>query len=54
MTGSVVDNEHVWGTPVGVAVAPDGSLMVMDDRSKSIWRISYTSTTAAGQRVFII
>jgi len=42
MTGFVVDNGHVWGRPVGVAVAPDGSLLVSDDGSKSIWRISYT------------
>ena len=31
-----------WGRPVGVTVAPDGSLLVTDDGSKSIWRISYT------------
>jgi glucose/arabinose dehydrogenase/mono/diheme cytochrome c family protein len=42
MTGFVVDNGHVWGRPVGVTVAPDGSLLVTDDGSKSIWRISYT------------
>ena len=42
LTGFVVDNEHVWGRPVGVAVAPDGSLLVTDDGSNSIWRISYT------------
>ncbi len=42
MTGFVVDNEHVWGRPVGVAVAPDGTLLVTDDGSNSIWRISYT------------
>jgi glucose/arabinose dehydrogenase len=42
MTGFVVDNGHVWGRPVGVTVAPDGSLLVTDDASKSIWRISYT------------
>jgi glucose/arabinose dehydrogenase len=41
MTGFVVDNEHVWGRPVGVAVAPDGSLLVTDDASGSIWRITY-------------
>jgi glucose/arabinose dehydrogenase len=41
MTGFVVDNGHVWGRPVGVTVAPDGSLLVSDDASKSIWRISY-------------
>jgi len=42
MTGFVVDNGHVWGRPVGVAVAPDGSLLVTDDASHSIWRIRYT------------
>jgi glucose/arabinose dehydrogenase len=41
MTGFVVDDGHVWGRPVGIAVAPDGSLMVSDDGSRSIWRISY-------------
>ena len=41
MTGFVVDNGHVWGRPVGVTVAPDGSLLVSDDGSKSIWRITY-------------
>jgi len=42
MTGFVVDNGHVWGRPVGVTVAPDGSLLVTDDGSGSIWRITYT------------
>jgi glucose/arabinose dehydrogenase len=42
MTGFVVDNQHVWGRPVSVAVAPDGSLLVTDDGSESIWRITYT------------
>jgi glucose/arabinose dehydrogenase len=41
MTGFVVDNKNVWGRPVGVAVAADGSLLVSDDGSNSIWRISY-------------
>jgi glucose/arabinose dehydrogenase/mono/diheme cytochrome c family protein len=42
MTGFVVDNGHVWGRPVGVTVAPDGSLLVTDDVSNSIWHIRYT------------
>jgi glucose/arabinose dehydrogenase len=42
MTGFVVDNEQVWGRPVAVTTAPDGSLLVTDDASNSIWRISYT------------
>ena len=43
LTGFVVDNEHVWGRPAGVAVARDGSLLVTDDGSNSIWRIRYTA-----------
>ena len=31
-----------WGRPVGVAVAPDGSLLVTDDGARVIWRVSYT------------
>jgi glucose/arabinose dehydrogenase len=42
VTGFVVDNGHVWGRPVGITVAQDGSLLVTDDGSNSIWRISYT------------
>ncbi len=44
LTGFVVDNGHVWGRPVGITVAHDGSLLVSDDGSNSIWRISYTGT----------
>jgi glucose/arabinose dehydrogenase len=42
LTGFVTADGQVWGRPVGVATAPDGSLMVVDDGSKSIWRVSYT------------
>jgi glucose/arabinose dehydrogenase len=42
LTGFVVDDESVWGRPVGVTVAEDGSLLVSDDGSGSIWRVSYT------------
>lgn len=42
LTGFVVDNGHVWGRPVGITVATDGSLLVTDDGSNSIWRVSYT------------
>jgi glucose/arabinose dehydrogenase len=44
LTGFVFDNGHVWGRPVGITVAQDGSLLVSDDGSNSIWRVSYTST----------
>ncbi len=41
-TGFVLPDGNVWGRPVGVTVAPDGSLLVSDDGSNSIWRVSYT------------
>jgi len=40
LTGFVLPNGDVWGRPVGVATATDGSLMVTDDMSKSIWRVT--------------
>ena len=42
LTGFVMDNGDVWGRPVGVATAADGSLLVSDDASGSIWRVSYS------------
>lgn len=41
VTGFVTPDGGVWGRPVGVATSPDGSLMVSDDGSKSIWRVHY-------------
>jgi glucose/arabinose dehydrogenase len=41
VTGFVTPEGGVWGRPVGVAVAQDGSLMVTDDGYKAIWRVSY-------------
>ncbi|HVF09876.1 MAG TPA: sorbosone dehydrogenase family protein [Abditibacteriaceae bacterium] len=32
---------QVWGRPVDVAVAPDGSLLFTDDGSGKVWRVSY-------------
>jgi glucose/arabinose dehydrogenase len=41
VTGFVAADENVWGRPVGVTVAADGSLIFSDDGSNSIWRVSY-------------
>jgi glucose/arabinose dehydrogenase len=41
LVGFVDDDKSVWGRPVGVAVMHDGSLLVSDDGSGSIWRVSY-------------
>ena len=43
LTGFVTPSGEVWGRPVGVAVSKDGSLMVSDDGSNSIWRVSYNA-----------
>lgn len=42
LTGFALPDGHVWGRPVGITVAHDGSLLVSDDGSNSIWRVSYT------------
>ena len=41
LTGFVINNTDVWGRPAGVAIDSDGSLLVSDDASGSIWRIIY-------------
>ena len=43
LTGFVTPDGQVWGRPVGVDVASDGALMVSDDGSNSIWRVSYAA-----------
>jgi glucose/arabinose dehydrogenase len=40
MTGFVTADGKVWGRPVGVAIAKDGSLLVSDDGSGTIWRVA--------------
>lgn len=42
LTGFIKDknNNEVHGRPVGVTVLPDGALLVMDDSSNTIWRVS--------------
>jgi glucose/arabinose dehydrogenase len=41
VTGFVLPDGKVWGRPVGITTAPDGALLVSDDGSNSIWRVSY-------------
>ena len=35
------ETAQVWGRPVGLAVAKDGSLLIADDAGKAVWRVSY-------------
>ncbi len=41
LTGFVISDKQVWGRPVGVAVAKDGSLFVTEDGNGTIWRVSH-------------
>jgi glucose/arabinose dehydrogenase len=41
LTGFVVNDDSVWGRPVGVAIGKDGSMFVTDDGSRSVWHITY-------------
>ncbi|MBC7919451.1 MAG: PQQ-dependent sugar dehydrogenase, partial [Ferruginibacter sp.] len=45
LTGFIANPEkqEVYGRPVGVTVLPDGSMLVADDTSNTIWRISTPS-----------
>jgi len=40
VTGFVVDDTSVWGRPVGITVAKDGSLLFSEDGNGTIWRVS--------------
>jgi glucose/arabinose dehydrogenase len=42
LTGFVTSEGEVWARPVGVAMAPDGALLVSDDAGGTVWRITYT------------
>ncbi len=45
-TGFVISDSEVWGRPVGVTVAKDGALLISEDASGTIWRISYSGKAA--------
>lgn len=40
LTGFIANDKDVYGRPVGVTVMPDGSMLVADDASNRIWRVS--------------
>jgi glucose/arabinose dehydrogenase len=41
VTGFVLNDNDVWGRPVGVAVAGDGALLISEDGNGTIWRVSH-------------
>jgi glucose/arabinose dehydrogenase len=36
-----LDGRKAWGRPVDLIVAPDGALLVSDDKAGAIYRIAY-------------
>jgi len=40
--GNPGEPAKVWGRPVGLAVAKDGSLLIADDTANVVWRVTYT------------
>jgi glucose/arabinose dehydrogenase len=47
VTGFVIDDVSVWGRPVGVVQAKDGSLIFSEDGNGTLWRVSATRSAAA-------
>lgn len=46
-TGFMTTPRAVWGRPVGIAAAPDGSLYVADDAGRTVWKIvRYSPSTS--------
>jgi glucose/arabinose dehydrogenase len=48
-TGFVINDSAVWGRPVGVTVDRDGALLISEDGSGTIWRVSYAGRPATTQ-----
>jgi glucose/arabinose dehydrogenase len=40
--GGAGEPAKVWGRPVGLVVAKDGSLLIADDVANVVWRVTYT------------
>ena len=45
VTGFVTPDGNVWGRPVGITVAKDGSLLFSEDANNTIWRVSYEAAS---------
>jgi len=39
LAGFITSDGQVWGRPVDVAVARDGSIFVTDEGSRSVWHV---------------
>lgn len=43
VTGFVTRDGKVWGRPVGITVAKDGSLLFSEDGNGTVWRVTYAN-----------
>jgi glucose/arabinose dehydrogenase len=41
LAGFILDNDTVWGRPVGIAFMKDGSLLISEDGNDTIYRVTY-------------
>ena len=48
-TGFVINDSAVWGRPAGVTVDKDGALLISEDGSGTIWRVTYVGRPAPTQ-----
>jgi len=47
ITGFVVNDKEVWGRPVGIAFAKDGSMYLSEDGNGTIWRVTHNTTVGS-------
>ena len=44
VSGWALPDGRVWGRPVSVVTAKDGSLLITDDGAGKIWQVTYSGT----------
>jgi glucose/arabinose dehydrogenase len=49
VTGFIASDKQVWGRPVGVVVARDGSLFVTEDGNGTVWRVTHQRGVSQNQ-----
>ena len=42
VTGFTTTQGGVWGRPVGVTIAKDGAIIIVEDGADTVWRVTYT------------
>lgn len=50
ITGFTTPQGGVWGRPVGITVAKDGALIVVEDGAQTVWRVTYTGGKQTASR----